>query len=131
MAYYRISSRTGGTDLGIYEGETTEEALGALARAAGYEDHAAACEVTGEDGSDLIVERLEEDQGLLAMAIQAAGYQDSARGFAIEVCDVDERTVRKWIAGDRGIDGLTRQFFRAIIAHPEIVKTIQIPRERG
>lgn len=53
MATYRITNRTSGADLGIYVGATAADALDAMARDAGYADHAAASEVAGDD--DLIV----------------------------------------------------------------------------
>jgi hypothetical protein len=55
MTTYSISNRISGIDLGRYTAETPKEALDALARDAGYEDHAEACRVTGEDASDLVV----------------------------------------------------------------------------
>lgn len=52
---WTIESRASGVVLGTYAGATAEEALDALARDAGYADHAAACAATGGDGSDLDV----------------------------------------------------------------------------
>lgn len=127
MTYYSIKNRRSGVDLGVYPGETEEEALDSFARAAGYDDYAEACKVTGGGKGDLDIERLEEGHGLVVAAMQAAGY-DSARGFALEVLDVDERTLRRWLASERGMSGTTKQLCRAIIAHPEIVASIQMER---
>lgn len=63
MAKYSISNRVSGADLGTYEAESKAAALDAMAREAGYESHAAACEVTGEDGGDLVVVELETRNG--------------------------------------------------------------------
>lgn len=50
MAQWRISNTDSGAELGTYEGETADEALDTMAREAGYESHAAACEAVGDDG---------------------------------------------------------------------------------
>jgi hypothetical protein len=55
VSTYRIHSRASGLHLGTYEADSTEAALDALARDAGYTDHAAACDATGGDGSHLVV----------------------------------------------------------------------------
>jgi hypothetical protein len=43
MNTYRISNPTSGTILGTYEGETSEAALEAMARDAGYASYAECC----------------------------------------------------------------------------------------
>ena len=45
-------------DMGIYEGDTEEDALDAMARDAGYEDFARACEVA--PGDELVVVEIRE-----------------------------------------------------------------------
>lgn len=54
MAKWQITSGAG-ADLGIYEGETKEDALDAMARDAGYANNAEATKVSGDDGAHLIV----------------------------------------------------------------------------
>ncbi len=49
MKKYRIENQHSGVDMGIFDGETEEDALDAMARDAGYADYAEACEVTGQD----------------------------------------------------------------------------------
>ena len=59
MKRFQIAS-TQGANLGTYNGETRKGALDAMAKDAGYRDFADACATTGEDGSDLIVQEVEE-----------------------------------------------------------------------
>lgn len=59
MARYQISNTVSGAVLGEYEAEDEQGALDALARDAGYESHAAACEVVPTKPGELAVERLE------------------------------------------------------------------------
>lgn len=59
---YRVSSKAGGVCLGTYFAASPSDALEVLAREAGYRSHAHACEVTGEDGSDLLIEEVPEDE---------------------------------------------------------------------
>lgn len=61
---YRITNTTSGTDLGVFVAKDQAAALDTMARDAGYRDHAHACEVTGTDGADLLVE---------AMTVKRAG----------------------------------------------------------
>ena len=57
----------------------------------------------------------------LAKAIDASGL--SARSFAALI-RVDERTVRRWLAGDREVPGPVEVIARAIIRDPQIVAAL-------
>jgi DNA-binding transcriptional regulator YiaG len=58
------------------------------------------------------------DPDLLAAAVAAAGL--SARRFAAEVLDVDERNMRRWENGERALQGTVRVVCAAILARPEL-----------
>ena len=63
------------------------------------------------------------DPDLLRSAIEASGL--AARRFAVEVLDVDERTVRRWLAGERELAGPVRVICRAIIADPSVAEILR------
>ena len=60
MATYRIHNQQSGLDLGTYTAESPEAALDAMARDAGYADHAAAEEAAPSDGA-LVVKMVDDD----------------------------------------------------------------------
>lgn len=61
---------------------------------------------------------------IVASAIAASGL--SARSFAAFL-EVDERTVRRWLAGERDVPGPVRVICRAIVADPSVVAAIAPP----
>jgi DNA-binding transcriptional regulator YiaG len=61
---------------------------------------------------------------LLRDAIAASGL--SQRSFAA-LLEVDERTVRYWLAGERGLPGPASVICRAIIRDPRIVAMLAPP----
>lgn len=42
---WKITQTKSGVEMGVYEGETKRDALDAMARDAGYDDHADACNI--------------------------------------------------------------------------------------
>ncbi len=58
------------------------------------------------------------DPDLLKVAAAAAGL--SARRFAADVLDVDERNMRRWLSGERELQGTVRVVCAAIVARPEL-----------
>jgi hypothetical protein len=61
MAHFRIVNTVSGMDLGIYQGQTAEDALDDMARIMGYADHADACSVAPVDDGELRVTRVDDD----------------------------------------------------------------------
>jgi hypothetical protein len=59
MATYRIVNTMSGQDLGTYEASSKADALEQLAKFAGYQTFAEACETTSDDGRDLEVTEVE------------------------------------------------------------------------
>lgn len=60
---YRIESTRSGQDLGTYSAESEAGALDAMARDAGYGDHADACRESGDTGDHLLVTELVKENG--------------------------------------------------------------------
>lgn len=69
---------------------------------------------------------LMNDPDLLSAAIAAAGL--SARRFAIEVLDVDERNLRRWLEGERELQGTVRVVCVAIVARPALAAELAAAR---
>lgn len=63
------------------------------------------------------------DVELLTAAIAASGLSD--RRFAFEVLDVDERSVRRWLAEDRSLPGTVRVVCKAIVADPSVAEILR------
>ena len=60
MKNFRIYNTESGVELGIYSADTEEEALDVMAIDAGYVGFKESCEVVGSDGSDIVVEEVED-----------------------------------------------------------------------
>ena len=59
MPEYRITNRISGHDLGVYPGETEDDAIEAMARDAGYADYADLLErVVGACRAELAIEEV-------------------------------------------------------------------------
>lgn len=69
----------------------------------------------------------QSDPELVQSAIDAAGL--SARRFAVEVLDVDERTVRRWLGAERDVPGPVRQICRAVVRRPRLAA--ELARVKG
>jgi hypothetical protein len=63
------------------------------------------------------------DTDRLRRAIESTGMSD--RAFAANVLDVDERTVRYWLAEDRGVPGPVRVVCQAILDHPVVARALE------
>lgn len=63
------------------------------------------------------------DAERLKRAIASTGLSD--RAFAAQLLDVDERTVRYWLAEDRSVPGPVRVISQAILDHPVIARALE------
>lgn len=61
-----------------------------------------------------------DNRATLRAAIDASGL--SARRFAVRALGVDERTVRRWLAGDAEIPAPAARLCRLLAADPELVE---------
>ena len=66
------------------------------------------------------------DADLYVAAAEAIG--ESHRGLALRVLGVNERTGRRWRAGDSPIDEPVRRLLLVLIRHPEIAREIAAAR---
>lgn len=64
------------------------------------------------------------DTAILAAAIEATGL--SARRFAVEVLGVDERTVRRWTAGDRSVPPTVVRVCALIVREPAVADRLAV-----
>lgn len=68
---YRISSQNG--EIGTYKARSARDALDVMARDAGNDDFAAACEVTGDDPSDWTESRSAFRRGTISLLVEESG----------------------------------------------------------
>jgi hypothetical protein len=59
---------------------------------------------------------------LLRRAIDASEFSD--RAFARRVLNVDERTLRRWLASQRRVPGTVMAVSKAIVDHPVIARAM-------
>jgi hypothetical protein len=79
---YEISSKTSGATVWTGEAASEAAALDAMARDAGYRDHADACEQSGDDGAHLVVAEVEvaiTDEQIEALMTEAGAAGDQAQ----------------------------------------------------
>lgn len=61
-------------------------------------------------------------RSLLRRAIDVTEFSD--RAFARRVLNVDERTVRRWLASERRVPGAVMAISQAIVDHPVIARAM-------
>lgn len=85
MKTYRITNAVSGADLGTYEADSEQGALDAMARDAGYADHAAAQEAAPTVAGELAVRELDAEEAYWDRQTRLA-YQHCAIVWADAPC---------------------------------------------
>lgn len=74
MSYWKITDTKSGLFMGVYEAASEGEALDAMARYAGYRDHAHACEDVPVADGELLVEEITDR--FITISVPSAEYED-------------------------------------------------------
>ena len=74
MRYWKIENTKSGLVMGVFEAEDEAGALDAMARDAGYRDHAHACEVAPVAEGELLVEEVTDRS--ITISVPSKAYED-------------------------------------------------------
>ena len=80
MALFEIINTSSGLSLGIFEAPSDHDALDAMAREAGYANHADAQRATGDMGNDLMVVRSLRELITVLLQVQVLPASPISRG---------------------------------------------------